>query len=317
MQKKILLVGQCGQVAWELQRSLASLGQVITVSRNTDIVLDLEDNDSIVAVVEQVKPDVIVNAGAYTAVDKAEQDSLRAEQVNAIAPGILAEQAKKYQSLLLHYSTDYVFDGKSRSPYTEEHAVSPQSVYGASKQQGEQAISAVDDNYIILRTSWVYGLRGNNFLLTMLRLMQQREQLSIVNDQWGAPTWSRAIAECSTQLLTQLLAIDNKISECKGIYHLSAAGEVTWFGFAEKIRAYYQDIAAGNLKELLLQQLTPITTDQYPTLAQRPAYSVLSNTKLQSKFMLQMLPWDIALQQCMAELQLIIQPVLQNLIAKR
>jgi dTDP-4-dehydrorhamnose reductase len=297
---KILLTGREGQVSWELRRTLACLGEVIALDRKTAIQLDLENPASIRHAVEAVKPDLIVNAAAYTAVDKAEQAQSSAFAVNAEAPAILAEQALKFGAGLIHYSTDYVFHGDASTPYREEELTAPQGVYGASKLAGEQAILASGVPCYILRTAWVYGNRGGNFLLTMLRLMRERELIRVVDDQLGAPTWSRLIAEASALLIARSLNAEGRFEPARrgGIYHLSCAGQASWFEFAKTIRE--SGIAAGLLPETC-GRLEAIPSSDYPTPAKRPAYSVLSNDKLAETFGLRMPTWQDALELCLAD----------------
>ncbi|MEQ1636144.1 MAG: dTDP-4-dehydrorhamnose reductase [Methylococcales bacterium] len=298
---KILLIGRLGQVGWELHRALMCLGEVVVVDRlSQPLALDLTDNDSIVRTVAAVKPNVIVNAAAYTAVDKAEQAdfSALAMQINGTALGVLAEAAKQCQATLVHYSTDYVFDGNAQMPYVETDMTAPNGVYGRSKLIGEQAIIDSGVDYLILRTAWVYGARGQNFLLTMLRLMRERESLGVVADQIGSPTWSRQIALATALILVQCkgskgFKLDNK----KGIYHLTCAGSASWYGFAHEI--YQQARQLGILQLDVI--LNPINTVDYPTPARRPAYSVLSGEKLHKVFNIQLPPWQLALTCCLAE----------------
>lgn len=294
---KILLIGRFGQVAWELQNALMCLGDVIAVDRSSlPYALDLANTDSIVHTVAEIQPDLIVNAAAYTAVDKAEQDIDTAMQVNGSAMAVLAEAAKKYGAILVHYSTDYVFDGAANVPYIETQAPAPQGVYGESKLLGEQAIINSGVDYLILRTAWVYGNRGQNFLLTMLRLMQSRESLGVVDDQIGSPTWSRQIALATALMLAQCL--NNKgifLGGRQGVYHLTCAGATSWYDFAKAIQE--EALRKGILQKAIV--LNPIDTAAYPTLAKRPAYSVLSGAKLQAHFHLQLPPWQRALICCL------------------
>ncbi len=293
--KRILLIGPNGQVGWELLRCVQPLGQVFAVKRNSSepgqTCMDLADPDSIRSVIHEIKPAIILNAAAYTAVDKAEEDSELAHTINGTAPGILAEESLRLKSLLIHYSTDYVFDGNNTQPYTETDAVNPLGVYGASKLAGEQAIQAVGGQYLILRTAWVYGSRGQNFLLTMQRLTKERDELKIVADQIGAPTWSRMIAQATAQILAQrdspLHPID--IEGLSDIYHLTCAGQTNWYEFAKAI------IAQSEKQPRVL----PITTADYPAPAKRPTYSVLSNAKLSKTFGITLPSWDRALQLCL------------------
>lgn len=295
---KILITGRDGQVAWELRRTLACLGEVTALDRRSG--LDLADADSIRKATETVQPDLIVNAAAYTAVDKAEQDQANAHAVNGEAPGILAEQALKLGAGLIHYSTDYVFPGDADKPYREGDATGPQGEYGRSKLAGEQAIAATGVPHYTLRTAWVYGNRGGNFLLTMLRLMRERELLRVVNDQLGAPTWSRMIAEATALLIARSLDAEGRFTPGgrSGIYHLSAGGQGSWFEFAGAIRE--AGLALGLLPETCAR-LEGIPSSEYPTPAKRPAYSVLSNDKLFETFGLRLPDWREGLGLCLAE----------------
>jgi dTDP-4-dehydrorhamnose reductase len=289
---KILLTGKNGQVGWELQRTLAPLGEVVAVDRQP---LDLGNPDSIRSVIREVKPDLIVNPAAYTAVDKAESETELAMAVNGIAPGIMAEEAKKLGAALIHYSTDYVFDGSKSSPYTEEDTPNPLNVYGKTKLAGEQAIQAVGVPHLILRTSWVYGMRGRNFLLTILRLAKERDELKIVDDQIGAPTWSRMIAEATAQILAQsVLPLPHHplpIAEVSGVYNLTAAGRTSWRGFTQAI---VENAQAGT-------RVIPILTADYPLPAPRPLFSRLAGEKLTRNFGMKLPPWEESLALCMAE----------------
>lgn len=293
----ILLIGRQGQVAYELRRTLACLGTVVSVDRHTAQKLDLADADSICASLRAIKPGLIVNAAAYTAVDKAETEMDLAEKINGVAPGILAEEALKLGAGLIHFSTDYVFPGEGQTPYREDDPTAPGNCYGRSKLAGEQAIAAVGVPHYILRTAWVYGLRGNNFLLTMLRLMREREVVRVVNDQLGAPTWSRLIAEATSLMIARSLEAGVfRPHDRAGTYHLTSTGTTSWFGFAEAIRN--QGIARGLLPESSAT-LEPIPTTAYPTPAQRPAYSVLNTDKLASNFGCRLPEWDAALKLCL------------------
>ncbi|MBZ0091878.1 MAG: dTDP-4-dehydrorhamnose reductase [Sulfuricellaceae bacterium] len=282
--KKILLVGKNGQVGWELQRTLAPLGHVIARDSRE---LDLSVPDAIRDAMRDIRPDLVVNAAAYTAVDKAESEPGLAWAINGDAPGILAEEAKRLNALLVHYSTDYVFDGTQPGAYTEQDTPKPQSVYGQSKLAGEQAVQASGCAHLILRTSWVYGGRGKNFLLTMLRLAREKEELSVVDDQIGAPTWSRLIAETTAQILAQRQSSSFR----DGLYHLTAAGETSWHGFAQAI------FAAARLERL--PRLRPIPSSEYPLPAPRPKNSVLANDKLLQNFGLAMPHWQQGLSLCL------------------
>ncbi len=289
--RKILLTGKNGQVGWELRRSLATLGKVIALDRDE---LDLSDADAIRRKVREIQPHIIVNPAAYTAVDKAETETDLAMSINGIAPGVFAEEAGKLNALFVHYSTDYVFDGSKVGAYVEEDMPNPLSVYGSSKLAGEQAIRAVGGNHLILRTSWVYGARGKNFLLTMLRLARERSELRVVDDQTGAPTWCRSLGEVTAQILAQLYAPDTRearIAELSGTYHLTSSGSVSWHGFATEI-VHLSGIHPA-------PQIIPIPAQDYPLPAARPMNSVLSNDKLLVTFGLQAGSWQENLSLCM------------------
>lgn len=296
---KILLIGSEGQVAYELRRTLACLGEIAVRGRGTEPGLDLADFDAVRAAVREIRPGLIVNAAAYTAVDKAEQETELAFRINGEAVGVLAEAAQAAGAGLIHYSTDYVFPGDGAAPYRENDAVDPLGAYGRSKLAGEDAIRAVGVPHLILRTAWVYGRRGGNFLLTMLRLMREREVLRVVDDQHGAPTWSRLIAEATALMIARSTRNGRvELSEKSGTYHLTCGGQTTWYGFAEKIREL--GLARGLLPESCAR-LEPIPTSGYPTPAQRPAYSVLSNAKLLQEFGLALPDWEEALRLCLAD----------------
>ena len=292
---RILIIGRNGQVSWELRRTLQSLGEIISLGRQE---LDLTDIHGLRETVRDLKPAVIVNAAAYTAVDRAETEVDIARAVNATAPAVLADEAHAIGALLLHYSTDYVFDGTSRTPYLESDDTNPQSVYGVTKLEGEQAIADSGVRYLLLRTSWVYGARGGNFLLTILRLAQQRQHLSVVDDQFGAPTWSRTIAEATTQIISQYLAPEGRDAlndRLDRIYHLTAGGEVSWYGFAKAFVKMAED--RGDL--LALRNLQPIPSSEYPVAAVRPAYSCLSTTAVARNFAVHLPAWEVALEMVM------------------
>ena len=285
----ILLTGVNGQVGFELLRALSPLGKVVGLNSQQ---LNLADADAIRRVVREIQPGLIVNPAAYTAVDRAESESALAFAVNGTAPGVLAEEAKKLGAKLVHFSTDYVFDGSKSSPYVETDSVNPVSVYGSSKLAGEQAIQAAGAQHLILRTSWVYGMRGKNFLLTMLRLAKERDSLRVVADQHGAPTWSRMIAE------TTALAIARWNDE-SGVYHLTTGGSTSWHGFAQAILAEYSRYAADkgwSALKVTPEAVEAIITEQYPTPAARPYNSLLSNIKLKQTFALELTGWHRALE---------------------
>lgn len=282
---RILLTGSNGQVGWELQRSLQPLGEVFAFDHGG---FDLENPDSMRTVLREIKPDIIVNPAAYTAVDRAESETERATAINATAPGILAEIAKQQDALLIHYSTDYVFDGSQAAAYGEDDPVCPINAYGRGKLAGEQAIQAAGCRHLIFRCSWVYGLRGQNFLRTMLRLARERDELRIVADQTGAPTWCRMIAE------TTALAIARYTGQ-QGVYHLAAAGATTWYGFATAI------ISTAHHLGLLEKSpsIRRITSADFPTPACRPANSRLNCNRLRHDFTLQQPDWAPELQLCL------------------
>jgi dTDP-4-dehydrorhamnose reductase len=312
---RILVTGKNGQVGFELLRSLAEAGQLIAVGRER---MDLSKPDSIRRTVREIGPDLIVNAAAYTAVDQAESEPELALAVNGIAPGILAEEAKRLGAALIHYSTDYVFDGNTfdgnlfdgnkaaAAPYTEDDEPRPLNVYGRTKLAGERAIQSVDAPHLILRSSWIYGMRGNNFLLTMLRLARERDELGVVDDQVGAPTWSRALAEASNGILERLRygqpGFRDACAGHRGIYNLSAAGQTSWYGFAAAIFANAASQRPGQSACTLdrVPVLKPIPTERYPLPARRPRYSVLANAKLQRAFGLAMPDWKTSLAECMS-----------------
>lgn len=282
---RILLIGKIGQVGYELRRTLAPLGQVVSVDFPE---IDLTNNDSIRRWVKETSPQVIINAAAYTAVDKAETEPERCMQINGWAPGVIAEEAKKFGALMVHYSTDYVYNGTKKSPYVEDDSPDPLSSYGRAKLAGDQAVQQAAGAYLIFRLCWVYGARGQNFMLTMMRLAREREQLRVVSDQLGCPTWSRAIAETTTLGLKQALASPDAAA-LNGVYHLAASGQTSWHGFAQAI------IDLMPAEEKKCKSIEPITTAEYPLPAKRPAYSVLSCEKLKRTFGLQLPAWEESL----------------------
>ena len=299
MKQKILLTGKGGQLGSELHCLLPRLGDLVAPDRRE---LDLLDPDSIRRVVRNIRPQLIVNAAAYTAVDAAEGDEANAYAVNAIAPAVLAEEAKKLGAAVVHYSTDYVFDGAKAAPYEEMDPANPISVYGKTKLAGEQAIRSTGVPHLIFRTAWVYATRGRNFLLTILRLATEKEELRIVRDQIGAPTWSVEIAAATTKILAQVIergSATSAFSEVSGTYHLTAAGETTWYDFARAILGEASSMpqgipwfaAATGGHPLITRRIIPITTREHPTPASRPAYSVLSNSLLTRTFGVRMEDW--------------------------
>ena len=285
---RILIAGRDGQVGWELARSMTGFGSVTAVSRAE---MDLASDDSIRAVVRAVKPHLIVNAAAYTAVDKAESEPELARRINADAVATLAAEAKALGAAIIHYSTDYVFDGQKTAPYIEEDATNPLGVYGRTKLAGEQALANAGIPYLVLRTSWVYGTRGKNFLLTILRLAAEKPELRIVADQFGAPTWSRDIASATATMAERW--IGSGAADRSGIYHLTAAGETSWHGFATE---------ALRLQNKKPARLIPIPTSEYPTPAARPKNSRLDCRKLQNVFGVKLPDWSDSLDKVIREL---------------
>ncbi|HKA38999.1 MAG TPA: dTDP-4-dehydrorhamnose reductase [Burkholderiales bacterium] len=290
----ILLSGKNGQVGWELQTALSRLGPVIALDRGG---MDLANPDSIRRAIRDAEPQIIVNAAAYTAVDKAETEPDLAMQVNGIAPGVMAQEAKRLRAVLVHYSTDYVFDGTKKQPYVEDDPPNPLSQYGRSKLAGEQAIASSGATHLIFRTSWVYAARAHNFLRTILRLARERNELRIVNDQVGAPTWARFIAEATAQVLRQVGDGHKPIADHAGIYNLTGTGAVSWYGFASAVFA-----EAKAQLGVTPPKLIPITTAEYPLPARRPANSRLDNSRLVATFGLTPPPWDKMLKLCMKEI---------------
>ena len=293
---KILLLGKNGQVGWELQRSLAPLGELIALDRHQADGLngDLSNPEALRATIRQVQPDVIVNAAAYTAVDKAESETELADRVNGIAAGVMAEEAAASGAWLVHYSTDYVFNGQGTAAWRETDAVAPVNHYGSSKLAGERAITASGCKHLILRTSWVYGARGNNFAKTMLRLASDRETLSVVADQIGAPTGADLIADVTAQALRQAL----QQPELAGLYHLAAAGEVSWHGYASEVIAF----AKANGELLAVKAIEPVETTAYPTPAHRPLNSRLDTQKLRTTFSLHLPDWQSGVTRMLREI---------------
>jgi dTDP-4-dehydrorhamnose reductase len=274
----ILLTGATGQVGWELRKTLAPLGQVKFFDRYG---LDLAEPAQLIATVRALQPETIVNAAAYTAVDKAEAERAQAFAVNATAPRVLAEEAKRIGAFLVHYSTDYVFDGEKAAPYGEDDAPHPINVYGESKLAGEQAILKSGCRHLVLRTSWVYGPRGKNFYLTMLRLAKERPELKVVDDQVGTPTSSLAIARATAQLLPR---------GAEGLYHMAAGGQTSWCGFARAILA-----RAG-----IATPVIALRTEDYPTPAKRPRNSRLDCSRLRAEHGVALAGWDAGLEEVMA-----------------
>lgn len=283
----VLLIGRVGQLGWELRRTLAPMARIVCADYPD---IDLCNGDSIRKWVRESQPRVVINAAAYTAVDKAETEPDRAMAINGVAPGILAEEAKKLGALVVHYSTDYVFDGTKSEPYVETDAPNPLGAYGRSKLAGDEAVRAAGGAHLIFRLCWVYGARGQNFMLTMMRLAREREKLRVVQDQVGCPTWSRLIAETSTLALQRTLGATD-LGAFTGTYHVAASGQTSWHGFAEAIVRYMPEQGKK------CQVVEPIPTTAYPLPARRPAYSTLSCEKLRRTFGLQLPPWEESLKQ--------------------
>ncbi|NMM26336.1 MAG: dTDP-4-dehydrorhamnose reductase [Glaciimonas sp.] len=287
---RILLTGKTGHVGYELERSLQGLGEIIALDRSQ---MDLANLAQVRNVIRQIKPNLIINPAAYTAVDKAESEPGLAMRINGEAPGVMAEEAKKLGAAMIHYSTDYVFDGTKTTPYLETDPTCPINVYGATKLAGEQAIQAAGIPHLILRTSWVYGMRGNNFLHTILRLAQEREELRIVADQHGAPTWCRTIADITAHIVALAKGAQDAREwwqQRSGIYNLTAQGQTTWFGFTQAILTH-PSIAKK-------PTVTPIKAEDYPLPAHRPKNSLLSGNLLAQKFNIILNGWEQALNEC-------------------
>jgi dTDP-4-dehydrorhamnose reductase len=289
---KILLVGRSGQLGWELERALAPLGELIAAGRD---IIDMADPESVARAVGDAAPEVIVNATAYSAVDRAETESALAHRVNGEAVGAMGRVAERLGALVIHYSTDYVFDGEKAGAYVETDGTGPLGEYGRSKLAGERALAASGAAHFVFRTSWVYAASGSNFMLTMLRLARQRPVLRVVADQKGAPTWARDLASATAAVLARRAAGERAAS---GVYHMSGSGETTWHGFAQRILAL-----AG-----LATPVEAIPTSQYPTPAQRPKNSLLDNGKLRETFALQLPPWEVSLERCLGDMSALAPP---------
>jgi dTDP-4-dehydrorhamnose reductase len=288
---KILLLGKNGQVGWELQRSLASLGELVAPGRDdADLCGDLSNLDDLARTVQTVRPDVIVNAAAHTAVDRAESEPELAHTLNALAPGVLAREAAKIGAWLVHYSTDYVFDGSGSRPWSETDAPAPLSVYGRSKLEGERLIQAACPQHLIFRTSWVYAARGGNFAKTMLRLAQERERLTVINDQFGAPTGAELIADVTAHALRQCL----RQPADAGLYHLAASGETSWHGYANQVLALARLIDSAI--KIKATEVVPVPSSAFATAARRPLNSRLDCQKLQNTFGLVLPNWPLGVE---------------------
>ena len=294
---QLLLIGHTGQLGQELQKRLEPLCHLITCSRQE---MELSNADSIRNFIRQTQPDIIINAAAYTAVDKAEQEEEQAMQINGIAPGIIAEEAKQLGSLLIHYSTDYIFDGRKSGPYQESDPCSPINSYGRSKLAGEEAVTAVGGDHLIFRTCWVYASHSQNFLQSILRLAHERQRLTIVNDQFGTPTWAGLIADITLQAIQQTENERAKGVFKSDIFNLTAEGETSWFNFAKAIIEQAETRLPDGY--FIFEELLAIPTSGYPTPAERPANSVLDNRKLKQHFNLTLPTWQETLKCCLREL---------------
>ena len=288
---RLLVTGASGQVGWELSRSLLPLGDVIALDRRG---CDLSQPELLPSLIRGIKPDIIVNAAAYTAVDKAEQEEQLATTINGTAVGVLAEESRKAGILLVHYSTDYVFDGVKETPYTEEDATHPINAYGRSKLAGETAMRQAGGAYVILRTSWVYAGRGHNFVRTMLRLASERDELRIVGDQIGTPTWAHDIADATAQIIRAIRREQAEDRFASGIFNLTASGATSWYMFA---RAIIEDARHHGLLQRV-PQLKPITSAEYPTPAARPKNSSLARERLSKRFGIALPDWKPRLSLC-------------------
>ena len=294
---KILLFGKNGQVGWELQRSLAPLGELIALDRHSvGVCGDLANLQGLAATVQTVRPDVIVNAAAHTAVDKAESEPELARLINAAAPGVLAQEAQKLGAWLVHYSTDYVFDGSGSRPWREADTPAPLNVYGKTKLEGEQLIAGRCQRHLILRTSWVYAARGGNFAKTMLRLGQERESLTVIDDQWGAPTGAELIADVTVHAIRHL----SQRPQDAGIYHLAASGETTWNGYAKHVLAEAAKVNPG--VKISAKEVSAVPTSAFPTPAKRPHNSRLNTARLEATFGLCLPQWQQGVNRMLAEI---------------
>lgn len=298
--RPLLILGSTGQLGWELRRSLAPLGEIVALQRSDTLVGlgcgDLLDAQGLRDTVRRLRPSAIVNAAAYTAVDRAEQDAPMAHAVNAVAPGVLADEAANVGALMVHFSTDYVFDGTGRTPWTESAIPAPLSVYGRTKLDGEERVrAATPSHHLILRSSWIYAARGNNFAKTMLRLAQERDNLKVVHDQIGAPTGAELIADVTAHILRQAL----QDSGACGTYHLAAGGETSWFEYAGFVLDTAREIAPG--LPLRAREIKPVATTDYPTAAQRPLNSRLDTRRLRQTFNLTLPDWRVGVRRMLEE----------------
>jgi dTDP-4-dehydrorhamnose reductase len=309
MSLRLLITGANGQVGWHLQRILAPLGEILAIDVEE---VDLTDLDAVTRTVREFAPDIVANAAAYTAVDKAESEADLARAINVAAPARIAQECAASGALMIHYSTDYVYDGSKSDPYEESDATGPLSVYGRTKLEGDQAIIASGCAHIILRTTWVYDIRGKNFLRTVLRLAREKEELRMVGDQYGAPTWARELAQATGIILARLLERRNMTGSWGhgGVFHVTAAGQTSWAGFAQAILEDYEAVLAwpaetGEFgRPLKAKRVVAITTELYPTPARRPRNSVLSNAKVLAAF-------GVALPDWRAQLRLALQDAIR------
>jgi dTDP-4-dehydrorhamnose reductase len=293
---KILLFGKNGQVGWELQRSLAPLGELVVLDHDSkDFCGSFTDLEGLAKTVRAIKPDVIVNAAAHTAVDKAESEPELVRILNALAPGVLAQEAKRANAWLIHYSTDYVFDGGGKKPWLETDATAPLSVYGTTKLEGEQLIQQSGCQHLIFRTCWVYGARGGNFAKTMLRLARERDSLSVINDQIGAPTGADLLADITAHAIRTA----QQRPEVSGLYHLVAGGETSWYSYASFVIDFAQ--RAGVELKVASDAIKPVPTSAFPTPAKRPHNSRMDTTKLQRTFGLKMPSWEVGVERMLSE----------------
>lgn len=293
---KILLFGKSGQVGWELQRSIAPLGELIALdTANKNYCSDFTDLDGIAKTIQTIKPDIIVNAAAYTAVDKAESEPERTHTINTLAVEVLAREAQCCHALLVHYSTDYVFDGSGNKPWQETDNTAPLSIYGTTKLEGEQAIIASGCSHLIFRTSWVYGARGNNFAKTMLRLAKERDNLTVINDQFGAPTGADLIADVTAHAIIRV----RQQPELMGLYHLVANGETTWYHYACFVIDFARNLGVST--RITAQTIEPVLTSAFPTAAKRPLNSRLDTSRLCNNFNLTLPHWQTGVARMLTE----------------
>ncbi len=304
MSLRLLITGSNGQVGWHLQRTLAPMGEVTAIDIEQ---VDLTDARAVSRTVREIAPDIVVNAAAYTAVDKAESEAELARAINVGAPAQIAAECSRSGALLVHYSTDYVYDGSKPTPYEERDATGPLSIYGETKLAGDQAIQASGCAHIILRTTWVYDIRGKNFLRTVIRLAQEKDELRIVGDQYGAPTWARGLGEATTIILGRCLEHKSETGDWRtGIFHLTSGGQTSWAGFAQAILEDYvafrpADGSGEFGAPLKTPKVSAITTADYPTPARRPRNSVLSNAQVQAAFGIRMPDWRAQLRLAMQD----------------